>query len=799
MHLLNTVQLLHENPYTGDRINKARIVRLEPSLLRDTIKAQQQQQPQGNASNGTDEDALPALGIEQDTSNINELGTVSRRQRGHELVAIKFLSSSVSYDDGFDSSSDEDDEDHADNTTTTQKPLASGWTAIGQSDIPQKVKFSIKAKREIAALKAAQGHPNVVPFLGFTGHKHANPIHKPSRQEQEESSPAHLSVSTAPSLGGSLFGSALPLGRSLFQQDLDRPLPSVSSITFLQPSTSILLDDGPQNLITPFLRRTSRFDSDDGDDSDDSDDNNAPHELDPNSSAEAKAHYYHRIFSRQPGPGGIILPLVHNSLQDLIRIGWTRTRPLMAETCMRQILEGLAWIHDEAGLIHRDISAGNILVAIAPGGYRDELLDAVQDRKDGKGRGFIQCLISDFGCATFQSASETTTTMADDANQHDGEVAESETVEESDYRHHYYRPELRHQQGLTFEVGTRAYRAPELLFSSGTYTNAIDIWSAGVLFAELYLGKHLFEAESDIGQVCAIVKVLGTPTDDNWPEYKSMPDYGKLIFQALETNDLGSILLGSSSSASSPKTTTNKEKNTSDSLNTDDDSARDEQREERKEEELTPPPTLISEGSFRLIERLVTFSGPQRPSARQALSDLPSLDENGELAEDSEERGRLSQCILDVQQVLDELKRLREREADESEDDDREGGEGGRLFMFGGDGYGRNAEMGDESDDDDGEKSFRSDDFSRYELHSGAGGHLGNGQGQEQGEGQDRQFERVFDGHNGYEPVSVSEHGGGEVAVNGGGGGGGGEGEEIDGPLRAVKRHRGVSSGSDVE
>ncbi|OAQ30597.1 hypothetical protein K457DRAFT_39147, partial [Linnemannia elongata AG-77] len=57
----------------------------------------------------------------------------------------------------------------------------------------------------------------------------------------------------------------------------------------------------------------------------------------------------------------------------------------------------------------------------------------------------------------------------------------------------------------------RAYRAPELLFSSGKYTNAIDIWSAGVLFAEMYLGKHLFEADSDIGQVCAIVKVLGTP------------------------------------------------------------------------------------------------------------------------------------------------------------------------------------------------------------------------------------------------------------------------------------------------
>lgn len=113
---------------------------------------------------------------------------------------------------------------------------------------------------------------------------------------------------------------------------------------------------------------------------------------------------------------------------------------------MRQILEGLAWIHDEAGLIHRDISAGNILVTIAPGGYRDEQMGVVQDRKDGKGYGVVQCLISDFGCATFHSAPETTTETVP----HDEEAA----VDEDD-PHNYYRPQQRQQQGLTFEVGTR--------------------------------------------------------------------------------------------------------------------------------------------------------------------------------------------------------------------------------------------------------------------------------------------------------------------------------------------------------
>ena len=165
MHLLNTAKLLHENPYTGDRITKASIVHLEPSLLRDTLKSQQQQA----RDNNTIEDVLSALGLTHDSSDGPVNGTADARQRGPELVAIKFLSSSTSYADGFDSSSDDDeadDEDEGDggDTTPRQRPLAHGWTVIGQTDVPQKVKFGLKAKREIAALRAAQGHPNVIIF-----------------------------------------------------------------------------------------------------------------------------------------------------------------------------------------------------------------------------------------------------------------------------------------------------------------------------------------------------------------------------------------------------------------------------------------------------------------------------------------------------------------------------------------------------------------------------------------------------------------------------------------------------------
>lgn len=46
-------------------------------------------------------------------------------------------------------------------------------------------------------------------------------------------------------------------------------------------------------------------------------------------------------------------------------------------------------------------------------------------------------------------------------------------------------------------VCSRYYRAPELIFGSKIYSEAIDIWSAGCVFAELLSGgKVLFKGES---------------------------------------------------------------------------------------------------------------------------------------------------------------------------------------------------------------------------------------------------------------------------------------------------------------
>jgi serine/threonine protein kinase len=45
---------------------------------------------------------------------------------------------------------------------------------------------------------------------------------------------------------------------------------------------------------------------------------------------------------------------------------------------------------------------------------------------------------------------------------------------------------------FTDYVGTRWYRAPELVLEAKQYDNSVDIFAIGCIMAELYLGRPLF-------------------------------------------------------------------------------------------------------------------------------------------------------------------------------------------------------------------------------------------------------------------------------------------------------------------
>lgn len=56
-------------------------------------------------------------------------------------------------------------------------------------------------------------------------------------------------------------------------------------------------------------------------------------------------------------------------------------------------------------------------------------------------------------------------------------------------------------------ICSRFYRAPELILGATDYTTAIDVWSAGCVFAELLTGHPIFPGISGVDQLVEIIKV----------------------------------------------------------------------------------------------------------------------------------------------------------------------------------------------------------------------------------------------------------------------------------------------------
>ncbi|KAJ8544093.1 hypothetical protein K7X08_028604 [Anisodus acutangulus] len=125
---------------------------------------------------------------------------------------------------------------------------------------------------------------------------------------------------------------------------------------------------------------------------------------------------------------------------------------------MEQLLSGLLHCH-ERGILHRDIKGSNLLID-----------------KNG------MLKIADFGLANF-------------------------------YQTKTKRP-------LTSRVVTLWYRAPELLLGSTDYSVGIDLWSAGCLLAEMFVGRPIMPGRNEIEQLHKIFKLCGSPTEEYWKKVK---------------------------------------------------------------------------------------------------------------------------------------------------------------------------------------------------------------------------------------------------------------------------------------
>ncbi|XP_026832129.1 cyclin-dependent kinase 20 isoform X1 [Drosophila erecta] len=155
-----------------------------------------------------------------------------------------------------------------------------------------------------------------------------------------------------------------------------------------------------------------------------------------------------------------------------------------------QMFKGIAYLH-EAGLMHRDIKPANLLISDT---------DMLK--------------IADFGLARLYFPEEEA---------------------------RLYSP----------QVSTRWYRAPEILFGSQKYGTGVDMWAAGeslhvveltcrfvakyyrysgCVVAEMLRGVPLFAGTTDIEQLAIIIRTLGSPRLNQWPELTSLPDYSKIRF-----------------------------------------------------------------------------------------------------------------------------------------------------------------------------------------------------------------------------------------------------------------------------
>jgi len=93
-------------------------------------------------------------------------------------------------------------------------------------------------------------------------------------------------------------------------------------------------------------------------------------------------------------------------------------------------------------------------------------------------------------------------------------------------------------KSMTMPVITLWYRPPELLFGDSVYGPAVDMWSIGCILGELITKDAILQGQGEIDQIDRIFKLVGSPSEENWPGFDKLPSAGILRWKKMEKPSL---------------------------------------------------------------------------------------------------------------------------------------------------------------------------------------------------------------------------------------------------------------------
>jgi mitogen-activated protein kinase 15 len=173
----------------------------------------------------------------------------------------------------------------------------------------------------------------------------------------------------------------------------------------------------------------------------------------------------------------LVFKFVEADLEKVLRAQLLKDKAETIDYIFYKLVRAVFFIHSKK-VIHRDIKPSNILIG-----------------RDGEPK------LSDFGLSRTLRLSQK-------------ELLEKEISKkrQDNYLVFDNAKEPNQVTYLTDYVASRWYRAPEILLGSNSYSYSSDIWSLGCVFAEMLLGRVLFQGSSTLNQLEKIFEVIGRPT-----------------------------------------------------------------------------------------------------------------------------------------------------------------------------------------------------------------------------------------------------------------------------------------------